>query len=54
MKERATILATMKTYGEWLETSETIMFNTESELMPTEHQLHLVGVEWAGTLSRLE
>jgi len=45
--ERTTRLAS------WLSKSLEIMSGIEIESEPTTHQLHQVGAEWAGTLSRL-
>jgi len=38
----------------WLTASSEIMFAIESELKPTTQQVTIVGMEWAGLLSRLE
>lgn len=44
-----------KTTGleKWLTVSSNVMKSIEAELQPTKHQLRTVGMEYAGTLSRL-
>ncbi len=38
----------------WLTVSEETMRTIENELHPTKLQIQMVGMEWAGTLSRLD
>jgi len=38
----------------WLNVSKEIISSIENESKPTTQQIHRVGQEWAGTLSRLE
>jgi len=44
---------TLEVCTSWLTNSELIMTAIEEELLPTLTQLRTVGVEWAGTVSRL-
>ena len=37
----------------WLQVSSEIMSSIENESEPSDYQKHEVGMEWAGTLSRL-
>ena len=53
LKLEATTKNSLERIRVWLQTSSEIMNDIEKELEPTDYQKHQVGMEWAGTLSRL-
>lgn len=48
-----TTITILEKCGTWLHTSDILMSDIEQESLPTLIQLRKVGLEWAGTLSRL-
>ena len=54
LKLSPSINDSLTTLMRWLTASEETMRGIENELQPTKLQSHLVGMEWAGTLSRLD